>query len=197
MQSGSHFITASYDKTWSLWDGKRLGKILSQKGHEKEIHTGSIHPDQGLLLTGDLGGFGMVWDLRTGKGIYEVEQSDSILASDFAPNGFEFAVAGKNNMVSIFDLRRKKELKRIPAHIKLISDLKYEKNGFYLATASHDNTVKLWHGMDYTPLPVEPLVEQHKITSIDISEGKLAVTGIDRKWSMLINKLKWKSRHQY
>ena len=67
----------------------------------------------------------MIWDLRTGKGVYEVGQSDSILCSEFAPNGFEFAVAGKNNMISIFDLRRKKELKRIPAHLKLISDLKY------------------------------------------------------------------------
>ena len=34
----------------------------------------------------------------------------------------------------------------------------------------------------------------HKITSIDIRDGKLAVTGIDRKWSMLVNKLKWKDR---
>jgi U4/U6 small nuclear ribonucleoprotein PRP4 len=91
-----------------LWDGKKLNRILSQKGHEKEIHTASLHPDQSLLLTGDLAGFGMVWDLRTGKGIYEVQQTDSLLCSDFSPNGFEFAVAGKNNLISIFDLRRKK-----------------------------------------------------------------------------------------
>lgn len=169
---------------------------MSQKGHEKEIHTASIHPDQGLLLTADLGGSGMVWDLRIGKGIYEIQQTDSILCSDFAPNGYEFAVAGKNNIIAVYDLRRKKELKRIPAHIKLVSDLKYDKNGLFLSSSSHDNHVKLWHGLDYTPLPVENLIEQHKITSIDICDGKLAVTGIDRKWSMHINKLKWSHREE-
>lgn len=99
----------------------------------------------------------MIWDLRTGKGIYEVKQSDSILCSDFNQNGFEFAVGGKANIISIFDLRRKNELKRIPAHLKLVSDLKYQEKGAYLASASHDNTIKLWHGQNYTSLPVDDL----------------------------------------
>jgi U4/U6 small nuclear ribonucleoprotein PRP4 len=99
----------------------------------------------------------MVWDLRTGKGVYEIQQSDSILCSAFAPNGFELVAAGKNNLISVFDLRRKKEFRRIPAHLKLITDLKYEKNGLFLASASHDNTVKLWHGMNYTPIVVNDL----------------------------------------
>ena len=61
---------------------------MTQKGHENEIHTASLHPDQSLLLTGDLAGYAMIWDLRTGKAIYEVKQNDSLLCSDFAPNGF-------------------------------------------------------------------------------------------------------------
>lgn len=44
--------------------------MSNQKGHSSEIHTLSIHPDGSLILTGDLGGDGMIWDLRTGKGIY-------------------------------------------------------------------------------------------------------------------------------
>ena len=95
----------------------------------------------------------MVWDLRTGKGIYEIKQSDSILCSDFNPNGYEIAVAGKNNTISIFDLRRKKELKKIPAHLKLISDVKYHRKSLFLTSVSHDNSIKLWHGIDYSPLP--------------------------------------------
>ncbi len=43
---------------------------MQQGGHEREIHTASLHPDQGLYLTADQGGAGMVWDLRTGQGIY-------------------------------------------------------------------------------------------------------------------------------
>jgi len=70
METGNYFLTSSYDHNWSLWDTRRLSKVLTQKGHEKEIHTSCLHRDQSLYLTGDLSGFGMVWDLRTGKGIY-------------------------------------------------------------------------------------------------------------------------------
>ena len=70
MDNGAYFLSSSYDKSWVLWDARRINKILTQRGQEKEIHTSSLHPDQSLYFTGDLGGFGMVWDLRTGKGIY-------------------------------------------------------------------------------------------------------------------------------
>ena len=102
------FFTASYDKSWSIWDSSRIKLLSNQKGHSTEIHTMSIHPDGSLILTGDLGGDGRIWDLRTGKGIYEFSSNNSIVCSSFHPNGFEFAIGGKNNMITIFDLRRKK-----------------------------------------------------------------------------------------
>lgn len=43
---------------------------------------------------------------------------------------------------------------------------------------------------------MDNLIEQHKITSIDLKDGKLAVTGIDRKWSMLINKIKFQQKDE-
>lgn len=70
----------------------------------------------------------MVWDLRNGKGIYQIKESNSILCCDFNNNGYELAVGGKNNMISIKDLRRKKSVKQIPAHTKLVSGLKYHEN---------------------------------------------------------------------
>jgi WD40 repeat protein len=75
----------------------------------------------------------------------------------------------------------------------LISDLKYDEKGNFLASVSHDNSIRLWHGQNYSPLPIDDLIEQHKITSVDINGGRLAVTCIDRKWSMFINSLKWKN----
>jgi U4/U6 small nuclear ribonucleoprotein PRP4 len=53
-----------------MWDAQRVKEISNQKGHNKEIHTLSLHPDGSLIFTGDLGGDGMIWDLRTGRGIY-------------------------------------------------------------------------------------------------------------------------------
>ncbi len=62
-----------------------------------------------------------------------------------------------------------------------------------MASVSHDNSIKLWHGRNYSTLPIDDLIEQHKLTSLDINDGKLAVTCIDRKWSMFINSSRWKN----
>lgn len=92
----------------------------------------------------------MLWDIRTGKGIYEIGIENSILCCSFHPNGYELAIGGQSNKINIFDLRRKKELKRIPAHTKLISDLEYNSTGHILVSSSHDNTIKIWNGRDYS-----------------------------------------------
>lgn len=47
--------------------------------------------------------------------------------------------------------------------------------------------------MNYTQL-FEDIEEPNKITSIDFNKGKLAITGIDRKWSMFINKNRYKDK---
>lgn len=55
-------------------------------------------------------------------------EPDSILCADFSNNGYELAVGGKSNIISIRDIRRLKTMKQIPAHTKLISGLKYDKD---------------------------------------------------------------------
>lgn len=69
-EKGNIFLTASYDKTWSIYDSMKLKELSNQKGHQYPIHALSIHPDGALICTCDLERYGMVWDLRTGKGIY-------------------------------------------------------------------------------------------------------------------------------
>lgn len=59
-------------------------------------------------------------------------------------------MAGKNNLVDIFDLRRKKLLKQIPAHLKLVSDLAYSEDGSILFSSGHDMKIKLWHGRNFS-----------------------------------------------
>lgn len=183
---GTAFLTASYDQSWGIWDCMKLKQLSSQKGHLKEIHTMSLHPDGSLIFTGDLGGWGMLWDLRVGKGIFELGTSNSILCSDFHPNGFELAIGGRNNLAEIYDLRRRVAVKTIPAHVKLISDLQYNEDGTLLMTASHDCTVKLWHGRNYTSVE-EELEHPTKITSVGVRGGMVACTMIDRKWTMWKN----------
>ena len=42
-------------------------------------------------------------------------------------------------MIGVFDIRRKKGIKSIPAHLKLISGLKYTDDEALLVSCGHDN----------------------------------------------------------
>lgn len=70
----------------------------------------------------------------------------------------------------------------MPAHVKLISDLKFNDDGTLLLSVSHDALVKLWHGRNYTA--IDELEHPTKITSVSASGGKLACSMIDRKWTI-------------
>ncbi len=137
-----------------------------------------MHPDGSLYFTADLGGYGKIWDLRNGKGIYEIQESDSILCCDFSSNGYELAVGGKSNMITIKDIRRLKNLKQIPAHTKLISGLKYDKNESILCSVGHDNNLKLWHGRSYISVNLKDHILSSKATSVDINGGRIGTTTI-------------------
>ena len=94
----------------------------------------------------------------------------SYLCSDFHPNGYELAISGRSNLISIYDLRRKKLLRSIPAHTKQISSLAYHPRGLFLSSGSHDNLTRLWHGKYYSSLEIEgsEMIETGKIGNIDV-----------------------------
>ncbi len=82
------------------------------------------------------------------------------------------------------DLRRRSLFKSIPAHLKLVSDLVYDPCGRFLISVSHDNSIKLWHGLSYNTLLDEDMKQSTKITSVSFSNDRIATTMIDRKWSL-------------
>lgn len=94
----------------------------------------------------------MIWDLRTGKGILPIlGHVKGIISADFSPNGYQLATGGDDNNLRLWDIRRRGPLERIPAHVKLISDVKFQPNyGRFLASSSYDGTVKIWNARDWS-----------------------------------------------
>lgn len=67
-----------------------------------------------------------------------------MLALSFSANGHYLATGGEDNTCRIWDLRKKKSVYIIPAHSKLISQVKFEpQEGYFLVTASYDMTAKV------------------------------------------------------
>ncbi|KAG0481861.1 hypothetical protein HPP92_009945 [Vanilla planifolia] len=59
----------------------------------------------------------------------------------------------EDNACRIWDLRKRKCEYTIPAHSKLISQVKYEpQEGYFLATSSYDTKAMVWSAQDFKPI---------------------------------------------
>lgn len=209
--NGRYIASTSFDQTWKLWDLQRPQKeLLEQEGHSKEVFSGSFHPDGGLFATGGLDAIGRLWDLRSGRSIATLQSHiKGIYSIDWSDNGYHVATASGDCSVKIWDLRRlnspDKELFSIPAHTKLVSEVRFfhkrgptmlEKpvtddkdegpetlsaNGTFLATAGYDGVVNLWSADNFVRVKS---LQGHgdKVMSCDVSgDGSSVVScGWDR-----------------
>ena len=195
--SGEYFATTSFDQTWKFWDANRPDmEVFEQEGHSKEVFLMAFHPDGGLIATGGLDANGLLWDLRTGRNIAAFEgHVKGIYSMDFAPNGFHLATGSGDNSVKMWDLRKgRTELFSIPAHTKIVSDVRFLKgnrasklatavtdendanpetldvSGTCLVTCSYDNTVKVWSADNWVNITT---LQGHtdRVLSCDISQN--------------------------
>lgn len=207
--SGDYFATASFDRTWKLWDMQRPDtELMEQEGHSKEVFAASFHSDGSLLATGGLDTHGRIWDLRSGRSIAVLRKHvKGIYSLGWAPNGHHLASASGDNSVQIWDLRQTQRtaLFSIPSHTKLVSGVKFLQNtasdaltrpvldendenerlldvsGTLVVTSSFDGTVKVWSADNWVCLKT---LRGHadKVMSCDISADGTTVisTGWDR-----------------
>lgn len=68
----------------------------------------------------------------------------------FLPTGWHLATGGDDNSVKIWDLRKKQIVNTTPAHLNLISDIKFENSpqSKLMFTSSYDRKCKIWGARD-------------------------------------------------
>ena len=96
------------------------------------------------------------------------------MCTEFSPNGFQLATAGDDGTIKIWDLRQRKAYASIPAHTRLITQLKFahangRQNGEFIVSSSFDGTGKVWSTRDWKLLST---LRGHegKVMAIDILE---------------------------
>ena len=175
--------SCSNDRTFRIWDIVKREEVLLQEGHTSGVTTLSFQNDGALVATGDLGGIGLVWDLRSGKNIrHLLGHAKQIMKIKFAKNCYEVISVSEDNSIRVWDLRKDKTLFTIPAHKDAICDIQLDKssgdydNRFAL-TASFDSTIKMWDMRDWALVNTYQAMIDDKFTSVDISsDGKKMIT---------------------
>ena len=154
--------TASNDKTVKLWkrDGTLIQTLLPgrdpkqndpKQGHTKQVNSVAFSPERDIIATASNDKTVKLWK-RNGEIINTIDNFEShLLDVNFSPDGKKLAVGSKNNTIAIFD-RNGKLLQEIGSyseknkngHKDWVRAVAWSPDNKIIASASDDNTVKLW-----------------------------------------------------
>jgi len=176
--SGRFLGTAVWDNSWRLWDLEQLTEVQHQEGHSKEVYCLAFQQDGSLAASGGLDSFGRVWDLRTGQCIMFLEgHLKGVTGIDWSPDGYHIVTCSQDNSCKIWDLRKRNIEYTIPAHTKLVSNVRFERNnGDYIVSTSYDGTAKVWASKTWLPMATLR-GHDNKVSGCDVSpDGSMIAT---------------------
>lgn len=151
---GNLIISGSWDNSLRLWDtaNETGGTVLGE--HDDWVREVVVNPTSTMLASASKDSSSRLWDAYA-------EDSYALIKSHwqgadcvgFSPDGKLLATGGRDDTVRLWDLDqvlRDRECDKLSAiatltdHTKAVISLAFNTAGTLLATASGDNTVRLW-----------------------------------------------------
>jgi len=177
-QDGERLVSGSWDGTVRVRDVKSGKTVLGviKTGH-KYVYVAIYSPDTTKIATGGGDDSGArIWDAKTGELLSTVLKQASVVSLAWTSDQTKL-IFTSDTSIRIFNTATWQQIAILEGHTKGVFSLSLFQNDRLLASASHDDTARLWN-LD-TNLPVgPPLKHQHAVYSTAISaDGKLLLTG--------------------
>eukprot|EP00347_Sterkiella_histriomuscorum_P017718 403348260 len=100
---GFYLVSASFDNSIKIWDGKTGKFISSLRGHVNSVYQVAWSADSRLLVSGSKDSTLKVWDIEKRKLMFDLPgHADEIYAIDWSPDGEKVASGSKDRMLRIW-----------------------------------------------------------------------------------------------
>jgi len=179
---GGRVVSGSDDGTIRVWDVESGDTVLGpiKTGHD-HVYAVIYSPDTTKIATGGFLKIALqIWDAKTGNLLSTIKLDDDPVWSLAWTSDQKKIIAGsQEGSILIFDTATWQQIAILEGHTNIVFSLSLYQNDRLLASASLDNTARLWN-LD-TNLPVGPPIQhQASVSSAAISaDGKQLVTGCD------------------
>lgn len=189
-------LSCAEDKTIKVWDVEHGVCVKTIRGYIGEGFVGilnriAVSPDGRYVASGgyfEQGAFGTirVHDLSTGEVIYYLDghMTQGVVALQFSPDGKYLASGGSDNMIRIWDCKKKFALAyELQLHQHHVYGLAFSPDGKRLASAAFDKSIALWDMRKGTLITHKGSAHDREILNIAYSpDGKhLLTAGFDNK----------------
>ena len=100
---GFYFVSASFDRSIKLWDGKTGKYVASFRGHVSPVYQVSFSADSRLLVSGSKDSTLKIWDITKRKLMFDLPgHADEVYAVDWSPDGQRVASGSKDRRLRIW-----------------------------------------------------------------------------------------------
>jgi len=157
---GSFIVTCDNgSKVLKIWDpNDNLKELAELKGHGRVVCSVGVHPNSKLIASGDWKGLVKLWEPAGLGGSWKKKKtlkdnSGSMNAVVFSPDGKWLATAGDDKKIRMYDVANNFSLKHtMEGHTANIYSLSFAPDSSTLVSGSQDESIRLWNVTEGTLL---------------------------------------------
>jgi WD40 repeat protein/transcriptional regulator with XRE-family HTH domain len=155
-QAVSKIVTLNFPvvHVWDMTSQQELNsfsitRTLTQAGHTiNDWYYLKLSPDGTCLATGGSDGLAFLWDVQTGKVLYELhghtDYFDGWDAMSFSPDGTLLVTANEDGSVRIWDVSSGAQLQNLPGHSGPYPNVVFSSDGKRVLATGEGSKINLW-----------------------------------------------------
>ncbi|KAG2055872.1 WD40 repeat-like protein, partial [Suillus hirtellus] len=181
-------VTGSYDGTLRLWDlkiGVVLKKMEGHRTHDSWIFSLDFSSDSRMLASGSSDTTTKLWDTSSWQ-LLETIWGGFNYSLAWTPDGTQLLLGGNgvDPTIRAWDTLTWQQVDGPwKGHFKTIHAISLNSSGTLLASASHDNCVRLWRFSDRRNIAIFKHSGELNCVTFSVGDKHILSGGVDKKIS--------------